>query len=284
MKTKRFLPILKKYFTGLTAALLVFTFSSTTFAQISINDDGSAPDPSAMLDVKSNDKGFLPPRMTTAERDLISSPADGLVIINTTTNCLEVYFSPAWECLSGSGAPAWTCGDPLVIEHTSGGVSPETKTITYGTVLTNIGGTGDRCWITQNLGAENEAASAFDATDEAAGWYWQFNRIQGFAVGPNPAWVTNSINQNSDWQSANDPCESILGSGWRLPTQNEWNTAQGAWSNAADAYGSDIKLHAAGYLTLASNGGLDSRGTTGYYWSSQQDSNTAAWSKAFNNY
>ena len=34
---------------------------------VGINDDGSAPDPKAILDVKSSTKGFLLPRMKTAQ-------------------------------------------------------------------------------------------------------------------------------------------------------------------------------------------------------------------------
>ncbi len=61
-----------------------------------ISTDGSTPDNSAMLDVKSTTKGFLPPRMTTAQRDLISSPATGLTIYNTTKNCNETYNGSSW--------------------------------------------------------------------------------------------------------------------------------------------------------------------------------------------
>lgn len=41
-----------------------------------------------MLTLESDKQGFLPPRMTDAERDAITSPADGLIIFNTTENCL----------------------------------------------------------------------------------------------------------------------------------------------------------------------------------------------------
>lgn len=54
---------------------------------------------SAMLDVQSTTKGFLPPRMTTTQRDAISSPAAGLIIYNTTTNKLNVY-TTAWEAIT----------------------------------------------------------------------------------------------------------------------------------------------------------------------------------------
>jgi hypothetical protein len=71
-------------------------FSSALFAQIGINTDNSAPDNSAMLDVKSTSAGFLPPRMTTAQRDLISSPATGLTIYNITKLCNETYNGSSW--------------------------------------------------------------------------------------------------------------------------------------------------------------------------------------------
>ncbi len=51
---------------------------------------------SAQLQADSTTKGFLPPRMTTTERDAISSPAEGLVIYNLTTHVLNFYDGSAW--------------------------------------------------------------------------------------------------------------------------------------------------------------------------------------------
>ena len=56
------------------------------FAQVSINADNSPADNSAMLDVKSTSKGMLVPRMTIAQRNLISSPANGLLVFCTDNN------------------------------------------------------------------------------------------------------------------------------------------------------------------------------------------------------
>ena len=53
-------------------------------------------DASALLDVQSTTQGFLPPRMTTTERDAIASPAAGLMIYNTDTNTAECWNGSAW--------------------------------------------------------------------------------------------------------------------------------------------------------------------------------------------
>ena len=65
-------------------------------AQVAINSDGTAPDNSAMLDVKSTGSGFLPPRMTTVQRNAIASPATGLVVYDTDINSLFLQTGAAW--------------------------------------------------------------------------------------------------------------------------------------------------------------------------------------------
>lgn len=57
---------------------------------------GSSIDASAALDVTSTTGGLLFPRMTGTQRDAISSPANGLVLYNTTTNKLQVRAAGAW--------------------------------------------------------------------------------------------------------------------------------------------------------------------------------------------
>jgi hypothetical protein len=73
------------------------------FAQnVGINADGSTPDASAMLDIKSTTKGLLIPRMTTAERTAITSPATGLLVYDNTLSLYYSYNGTAWVALADS--------------------------------------------------------------------------------------------------------------------------------------------------------------------------------------
>ena len=78
-------------------------------AQVGINKDGSAPDASAMLDVKSTVGGMLIPRMTAADRDNIATPATGLTVYVTDDNNFYYYDGAAWQALQQAGK-AWLLG------------------------------------------------------------------------------------------------------------------------------------------------------------------------------
>lgn len=72
------------------------------------------PAASAILDLTSSVRGFLLPRMTTAERNAISSPAIGLQIFNTSTNAINFY-DGAWKAVGavGSSITSITAGTGL---------------------------------------------------------------------------------------------------------------------------------------------------------------------------
>ena len=55
---------------------------------------------SAILQADSTTKGFLPPRMTTAQKNAIATPATGLVVYDTTLNKLALYTGAAWETVT----------------------------------------------------------------------------------------------------------------------------------------------------------------------------------------
>jgi hypothetical protein len=164
------------------------------------------------------------------------------------------------------------CGGSLIINHVAGDVAPVTKTVTYGTVE-GIPGETSKCWITSNLGAGHQATAKDDATEASAGWYWQFNRMQGYKHDGTtriPGTWIDYINENGGWNYYQDPCRIELEGDWRIPTYDEWYNVddQGGWTDWNGPWNSSLKMHAAGYLD--SNGDLLSRGTEGKYWSETQ--------------
>jgi len=76
------------------------SFSSDASYGVIIGDTGV--DDTAQLEVTSTTKGFLPPRLTTTQRDNISSPATGLMIYNTTSDKLNFYNGTNWEEVTSS--------------------------------------------------------------------------------------------------------------------------------------------------------------------------------------
>lgn len=79
------------------SCISILAFSFFTRGQVGIGTGSLSPDSSAMLEIKSNSKGFLPPRLTTSQRDAITNPAIGLMIFNTSSNCLELYAYGKWQ-------------------------------------------------------------------------------------------------------------------------------------------------------------------------------------------
>jgi len=258
------------------------------YSQIAVNTDGSAPDASAGLDVNYTNKGFLMPRMTKAQIMAISSPANGLQVFCTTDNKIYIFIGTAnqWKEVAYGTAIITPCGSSITINHVAGSVAPVTKTVTYATV-NNIPGETSKCWITSNLGADRQATAVDDNTEASAGWYWQFNRKQGYQHDGTtliPSWNSTIIIENSDWIAANDPCNLEIGNGWRLPTYTEWNNVNttGGWADWNGPWNSALKMHAGGFLET-STGSLGQRGGYGCFWSNMQNSSTFGWHLGFYN-
>jgi uncharacterized protein (TIGR02145 family) len=183
-----------------------------TFGQIGINTDGSPPDPSAGLDVKFSNKGFLPPRMTTIQRNAIGSPAEGLVIYNTDERTLNIFNGTSWAPIT----PV-VCGQPFT-DTRDGKV--------YTTVLI-----GAQCWMAQNLNIglriditgeqTNDSIIEKYCYDDAGsncdvygGLYQWGEMVQYF----------NGATNGTTWDS--DPTGNVQGicpTGWHLPTDAEWS-------------------------------------------------------------
>lgn len=84
---------MKKLLTLFTCGL--FAITAVKAQSVAINTDGSTADVSAILDVKSSNKGLLIPRMDQAARDLIGTPATGLIIYQTNNTPGFYYYNGA---------------------------------------------------------------------------------------------------------------------------------------------------------------------------------------------
>lgn len=86
---------MKNLFRALAVIMFVAAFSSTTLAQrVGVNI--LVPDTSALLHLESDSLGFLPPTLTTQQRDAIFSPAEGLIIYNVTDSAVQYFNGDCW--------------------------------------------------------------------------------------------------------------------------------------------------------------------------------------------
>ena len=142
--------------------LLIFSITFISKAQVGINTDGSAPDASAMLDIKSTSSGLLIPRMTAAERDNIASPATGLLVYVTDDNSFYYFNGNIWVNFSSAMDNDWTIDGNDMYNNNSGNVGIGTNTpakkldvngeIKHGNALSiysNVSG-GTHKWVTFN--------------------------------------------------------------------------------------------------------------------------------------
>ncbi len=91
------------------------TFENTgAIKGVAINEDAVRPNPSALLDVKSDNKGVLIPRMTSVQRTAIITPPKGLIVFDITTNSFWYYKTSSWFEISnsyGTGFSAYNGGN-----------------------------------------------------------------------------------------------------------------------------------------------------------------------------
>ncbi len=83
--------------------LLVFALLFTVLsahAQVKLGDNPNTINPASILEMEDTTRGVLVPRMTTTQRDSISSPPNGLQVYNTTNGTMDVYRNDHWESTS----------------------------------------------------------------------------------------------------------------------------------------------------------------------------------------
>lgn len=114
--------------------LVSFSVGICTFAQNSIGIGTTTPHASAALDISSNNKGLLIPRMTTAERTAIASPAKGLMVFDNTTSTYWYHNGTVWTEMTGggsSGSSGWTSSGTHLHNSNAGNIGIGTDVPAY---------------------------------------------------------------------------------------------------------------------------------------------------------
>lgn len=112
-------------FCNLLAPAMVLFGLSASAQNVAINSTGAAPSSSAMLDISSTTSGLLIPRMTTAQRTAIASPAQGLVVYDTSLNLFYYYDGTQWIAMFTSANGWGLAGNTLAGTELMGSLNPQ---------------------------------------------------------------------------------------------------------------------------------------------------------------
>ena len=238
--------------------LLILLLNSISFAQVGIGT--TTPESSAALDVKSTNKGFLPPRMTEADRNAITAPAAGLII--WCTNCgsdgeVQVFNGTSWTNMIGDVAAE---APPQVGDFRDGGV-----VFYVAPTPTDLNGNG-------NL----DTGLVCAIEDQSSGIQWNNGSFTttgatATAIGTGAANTTTIIQEQGATQTnyAAGLANDYNGGGftdWFLPSKDELN----------EIFQNKSIIN----TTATSNGGTNFF-TSPYYWSSTEFDQYLAWMQYF---
>ena len=252
---------------------LFLLISSSLFAQVGINTDNSAPDPSAMLDVKSINTGILVPRMLSTNRTSISSPATGLLVYQTDAPAGFYYYNGTqWVELDYPGT-TFDCEDydgnayPTLIIGTQEWMGENLRVTHYrnGTDIPNV--TGNAAWAVLTTGAY-----CWYNNDPAA------NAKYGIIY---------------NWYAVNSG-NNLCPTGWHEPSDAEWamlttslggeNVAGGKMKSVSALWNSPNTdaTNNSGFSCLPggyrnTNGNFYAIGLSGYWWTATAFNSTDAW-------
>jgi len=228
--------------------LAVFAFlmnNCFVFAQnVGINDDGSLPQNSAMLDVKSTSKGLLIPRLSQTERNQIVSPAIGLMIFQTNNTPGFYYYNGAAWTHIGTGIEAET--DPVFGTHAASGITP-TLIGNWNTAF----GWGNHAGLYRPISyvpAWSEITSnPFSFSAVANSQLLKYNSTSGKWENWTPDFLTSYTETDPDFTAS-------AAHGISSTNITNWNTAFGWGNHASAGYVTGTPWTGMGYITDGNTG------------------------------
>ncbi len=191
-------------------AIAMIASYALTAQGISISTDGSSADASAMLDIKSTDKGLLIPRMTEAQRNLINDLATGLMIYQTDETAGFYYYDGSdWEEISNR-----TNTFSMMELLQNGIVDIEGRHYKVALIGNNV-------WMAENLAT----AKYNDGTDipyVGVAIPWANLTTPGYCwYSGNPSYG-DTYGAIYNWYTVNTG--NLCPTGWHVPTDAEWTT------------------------------------------------------------
>lgn len=240
-------------------------------------------DGSAVLEIKGNNRGVLLPRLTTTQRNSVSSPATGLIIYNTSTNCLEVNTgtasTPSWSptgCRTGT-VSALNCAGATVTGTLQSGQAASGVSVTLpytggndgtysGQILTSSGVTGLTATLAEGLLQSSGGNLMFTISGTPAG--------RGTAVFPiSLGGQTCNFSINVAASSSDYVCGAYVGAGvWK---QFSCYNLGAAATNGTDPFTPNWQLNGAYYwwgvqtvFAPGPSGPLSSQANDGVYTTS----------------
>lgn len=260
--------------------LLIVIFSVTSFfvtdAQ-SVGINTATPNASAILDVRSNNKGMLVPRTSSSSRIAIVNPAKGLLLYDTTTNTFWFYNSSAWVQLA-AGSSGWsitgnagtnpatnfigtTNSQPLrfrVNNVWAGELHPASGNVFFGVGSGQANTTGE---ANQAVGEHALFANTEGAFNAANGYYalaanttgYSNTALGGYALSSNTVGYKNTaVGRNALFANTSGTSNTAVGSDALLSnTTGGLNTAIGYQASYSTTTG--IENTGVGYQALYSN-------------------------------
>lgn len=190
------------------AVLILFMINSPTLSQVGINMDGSNPDNSSMLDIKSAEKGFLLPRMTSYQLKIIEEPATGLMVFNLDSLDLYIFTGTYWvsvlKNVNRDTIAPWICGDSL---------QDERDIKWYASVQI-----GTQCWMKQNLNVGTRIDGSVSQADNEVLEKYCYDDLESNCNTYGGLYLWNEMMQYALQEDARGICPL----GWHLPADTDW--------------------------------------------------------------